>query len=538
MSPSTNPGRAGPRAQRFSIRDVVAGASVGLVLIPQSMAYADLAGLPAHYGLYASALPPLAAAFFASSPYLQTGPVALTALLTLGALTPLAAVGSPEYIGLAALLALVVGLARVLVGVLKAGGVAYMMSQPVLMGFTAGAAILILSSQVPAAVGLSAMAPPGGVLQRAGWSLAHVGDWELAAVVLTVGTLGIISLGRRIHPLVPGVLIATVAALLYSTLAGYGGAVVGEVPAGLPSLRVGQPWRALPVLVVPGVVIALVGFAEAASISRTFAAQDRFRWDPHREFVSQGIANLASGLSGGFPVGGSFSRSSINRIAGARTRWSGAVTGLMVVAFLPFASVLAPLPRAVLSAIIVAAVFRLVRLRAMVELWPLSKPQTATAWTTFGLTLLLAPRVDQAILVGVLLSLGIHAWREMSPRCESWVDGDVLHIRPQGVLWFGSAAALEEELLALLPLGDGPNSVQLHLRGLGRIDLSGALGLLQIVEDAEAAGVTVQFREVPSHAERIMGRVFRHGAPLTSTDPRPVPRGDLEDPDEAQESPS
>jgi SulP family sulfate permease len=210
----------------------------------------------------------------------------------------------------------------------------------------------------------------------------------------------------------------------------------------------------------------------------------------------------------------------------------------MVVAFLPFASVLAPLPRAVLSAIIVAAVFRLVRLRAMVELWPLSKPQTATAWTTFGLTLLLAPRVDQAILVGVLLSLGIHAWREMSPRCESWVDGDVLHIRPQGVLWFGSAAALEEELLALLPLGDGPNSVQLHLRGLGRIDLSGALGLLQIVEDAEAAGVTVQFREVPSHAERIMGRVFRHGAPLTSTDPRPVPRGDLEDPDEAQESPS
>jgi SulP family sulfate permease len=502
------------------------------------MAYADLAGLPAHYGLYASALPPLAAAFFASSPYLQTGPVALTALLTLGALTPLAAVGSPEYIGLAALLALVVGLARVLVGVLKAGGVAYMMSQPVLMGFTAGAAILILSSQVPAAVGLSAMAPPGGVLQRAGWSLAHVGDWELAAVVLTVGTLGIISLGRRIHPLVPGVLIATVAALLYSTLAGYGGAVVGEVPAGLPSLRVDQPWRALPVLVVPGVVIALVGFAEAASISRTFAAQDRFRWDPDREFVSQGIANLASGLSGGFPVGGSFSRSSINRIAGARTRWSGAVTGLMVMAFLPFAWVLAPLPRAVLSAIIIAAVFRLVRLRAMVELWPLSKPQTATAWTTFGLTLLLAPRVDQAILVGVLLSLGIHAWREMSPRCESWVDGDVLHIRPQGVLWFGSAAALEEELVALLPLGDGPNSVQLHLRGLGRIDLSGALGLLQIMEDAAGAGVTVEFRDVPSHAERIMGRVFRHGTPLTSAGAQPVSRGDLEDPDEAQESPS
>ncbi len=513
MSPDAAGGWRSGGAPRFSVHDVIAGASVGLVLIPQSMAYADLAGLPAHYGLYASALPPIVAAFFASSPYLQTGPVALTALLTLGALLPLASVGSPEYIGLAALLALVVGVARVLVGVLKAGGVAYMMSQPVLMGFTAGAAVLILSSQLPAAVGLSAVAPDGGVLQRAFWSLSHVGDWEAASVVMTVSAVVVISGARRIHPLVPGVLIATLGALAYSLFTGYSGAVVGEVPGGFPSLTIGQPRGSLHLLIIPGVIIALVGFAEAASISRTFAAQDRTRWDPDREFLSQGVANLASGLSGGFPVGGSFSRSSINRIAGARTRWSGAVTGLLVLAFLPFASVLAPLPRAVLAAIIIAAVFKLIRVRALMDLWVLSRPQTVTAWTTFALTLLLSPRVDQAILIGVLLSLGIHAWREMSPRCDSWVEGGVLHIRPHGVLWFGSAAALEEEIMALLPGEGGPESVRIHLRGLGRIDLSGALGLRQIMEDAERAGLTVEMVEVPPHAQRILGRLSRHGPP-------------------------
>jgi SulP family sulfate permease len=498
------------------VRDIIAGASVGLVLIPQSMAYADLAGLPAHYGLYASALPPIAAAFFASSPYLQTGPVALTALLTLGALTPLAATGTPEYVGLAALLALIVGLSRVLVGVLRAGGVAYMMSQPVLMGFTAGAALLILSSQLPAAVGLGSVAPAGGVLQRAGWALGHVPQWEVTAVLLSLATIALILGSRRIHPLVPGVLLATVGALFFSLVTDYRGAVVGEVPAGLPTLSLAMPWSALPALVIPGVVIALVGFAEAASISRTFATQDRAFWDPDREFVSQGVANLASGLSGGFPVGGSFSRSSINRLAGARTRWSGAVTGVLVLAFLPFASLLAALPRAVLAAIVIAAVFKLIQLRPMLGLWRLSKPQTVIAWTTFGLTLVLSPRVDQAILVGVVLSLGVHAWREMKIRPESWREGETLHLRPHGVLWFGSSAALEQDLMEDLKAQEGLSAVRIHLQGLGRIDLTGAMGLKQLMEDAELAGLHVSLVEVPPHADRILGRVlgWKRGEPI------------------------
>ncbi|MBT8477976.1 MAG: sodium-independent anion transporter, partial [Gemmatimonadetes bacterium] len=402
----------------FSTRDIVAGISVALVLVPQSMAYADLAGLPAHYGLYAAALPPIVAAFFASSPYLQTGPVALTSLLTLGALSVLATPGSQTYIALAALLALVVGVARIIVGVVKEGRISYLMSRPVLQGFTIAAALLIVGSQLPGALGVSP--PIEGVIPRAWWALSHPGDWEAASVVLAVMTGLLILGGRRIHPLVPGVLVATLIGIGFSVLTGYSGPIVGAVPAGLPPLPRDVPWSQLPLLLIPGGVIALVGFAEAASISRTFAVMDRRPWDPNREFISQGVANVAAALSSGFPVGGSFSRSSLNHLAGARSRWSGAVTGLAVLLFLPLAGILAPLPRAVLSGIVIAAVLGLIRLPALASLWRLSKPQALAAWTTFALTLILAPRIELAVVIGILLSLGIHAWREMKVRCDSW----------------------------------------------------------------------------------------------------------------------
>lgn len=494
-------------SRRFSVRDLVAGGSVALLLIPQSMAYAELAGLPPHVGLYAGALPPIAAALVASSPYLQTGPVALTALLTLGALLPLAPTGTPEYVALAILLALVVGVTRVLVGVFRAGGVAYLMSQPVLMGFTSAAAILILSSQLPGALG-SPGAPGGGVLQNAVWALSHPGSWEATSLVLSAATVAVTLGGRKIHPLVPGVLIATLGGLVYAMVTSYQGPTVGDVPRGFPRPNLDLPWTMLPALVVPGIVIALVGFAEAASISRTFAAQDRELWDPNREFVGQGLANLASGLSGGFPVGGSFSRSSVNHLAGAHSRWSGAVTGVVVLAFLPFAWVLAPLPRAILSAIVISAVLSLVKIRPLLRLVKVSPLQSVAGIGTFVFTLLLSPRVDQAVLLGVVISLGVHAWREMKPRMNSWVEGDTLHVRPEGVLWFGSAPALEEEAFRLLERDEPTTRIVFHLGALGRIDYTGALGLKQIKADADRAGIPVEFVEIPGHAERIMRRVL------------------------------
>ncbi len=393
------PGRPAPA-------DLLAGLSVAMVLIPQSMAYAELAGLPPHLGLFASALPPILAALFASSPYLQTGPVALTSLLTFGALASLADPGSADYVALAALLALVVGVTRLLLGLFRLGVVTYLMRDPVVAGFTSAAAILILASQLPKALGTAT--PAGGVLWRAGWSLGHPVAWETASVAIAAATVLLVLAGRRVvHRMFPGALIAVGGGVIVSRLTDYSGPVVGDVPTGLPVLSLDLPWGSTGSLLVGGILIALVGFAEPASIARVFAEEDRQRWSASREFVSQGVANVAAAVSGSFPVGGSFSRSSLNRLAGARTRWSGMVTGITVLAFLPFADVLAPLPRATLGGVVIAAVIGLVKPGRLLRMARISPADAVVAWITFCATLALSPRVEQGVLVGILVSLAV-----------------------------------------------------------------------------------------------------------------------------------
>ena len=487
--------------------DVIAGFSVALILIPQALAYSELAGLPPVYGLFAAALPPIAAAIFASSPYLQTGPVAMTALLTFGALSQVAEPGSTEYVKLAALLALIVGTVRVIVGGLRAGAVAYLMSQPVVQGFTAAAAILIVASQLPVALGVGG--PEGGVLWRAWWTVRNVGEWEIASLVIAVIVVAVVAFGRRLHPLFPSVLVAVVGALIWSVVTNYSGPIVGEVPAGMPPFSLALPWSRATDLAVAGAVIALVGFAEPASIARAFAARERRTWSPDREFLSQGAANLASGLSGGFPVGGSFSRTSVNHLAGAKTRWSGAITGLVVFAFLPFVAVIEELPRAVLGAIVIAAVAKLIRVPALANLWRFSKPQALVAYVTFGATLVLSPRIDQAVLVGIVTAIAIHLWRERTVSVDLEVRrGGIARIRPQGVFWFGSAPDLAEAMNELMAAYPEAEMIEIDLSGLGRIDYSSAVMLRDMVNDARTAGYEVDVVAVPDHARRILRAVW------------------------------
>lgn len=490
----------------FTPTDVLAGISVALILIPQSLAYAELAGMPPHTGLYAAAVPPIIAAIAASSPYLQTGPVALTSLLTLGAVLPLAEPGSARYVGLAALLALVVGVTRLALGLLRFGLVAYLMSQPLLIGFTSAAGILILLSQLPAAMGVTP--PIEGVVEGGLWAATHSEAWNWTAVVLAGGTVLTIHLGAKIHRLFPGVLVATLAGLLYSIFGEFQGSTLGDLPTSLtiPSLRL--PWSSLPLLLVPGVVIGLVGFVEPASIARTYAAAEQEPWDPNREFLSQGMANLASGLFGAFPVGGSFSRSGVVRTAGGRSRWSGAVAGLGVLVFLPFADVLSPLPTAVLAGIIIAAVLGLIRLPHLVKLWRLSRVQAGTAWATFLLTLALSPRVDQAIILGILAAVAVHLWRELPVAFDTWRDGETIHLGIRGVLWFGSAPAVEQAILAAVTEYDKAHTLAIHLEGVGRLDLTGALMLQKVIEDPALSHLKVRLEGVPEHAHRILSNVM------------------------------
>lgn len=486
--------------------NLLAGASVACLLIPQSMAYAELAGLPARHGLLAAALAPLAAAALGSSPYLQTGPVALTALLTLGAVLPLAEPGSAEYVGLVALLALVVGIAMAVIGLLKLGWISYLMSRPVVAGFTSAAALLIIATQIPYALGVSA--PEGsGLLVSAIWAIENPDAWEPTASLLTGITIALVLGGRRLHPLLPGVIFAAGIGIAYSTVAGYEGQVVGEVPSGLPALSLALPWASLGDLVVPGVVIAVVGFAEAASVSRIFATASRERWDADREFLGQGAANLAAAIGGGFPVGGSFSRSAINRLAGATSRWSGLVTGVLVLAFLPFAGILSELPRAVLAGVVIAAVLNLVRLGELARVATASKPQAIVGWSTFVATLLLAPRVDQAVMLGIAAAAAVHFWVELSPGLGAESRSDGLHLAPRGVLWFGSAQALVDRLRARLTEEPSHDRVVVHLDGLGYIDYTGALALKELAEQLEVAGVEVVFDNAPDHSAQLLRAV-------------------------------
>ena len=451
----------------------MAGISVAVVLVPQSLAYAQLAGFPAYRGLYAAAIPLVVAALFASSPYLQPGPTAITALLTYGALAPLAPLGSARYIELGLLLALLVGLIRVAVGLLRAGVLAYLMSQPLLVGFVPAAAILIVASQLPVALGVHAHGH--NELYRAGWAVAHVGDWRVEGILVALLVSSVLLLGRRIHPLFPGVLLAVIAAILYSKFAGYGAAELGTVDAGLPPLTRSLPLSELPHLIVPAFVIALLGFAEASSIARTYAALDRKRWDANQEFNSQGVANLAAGLLGGFPVGASFSRSALNRLAGAKTNMSGLVTGLAVCAFLPFGFLLAPLPQSALAAIVIVAVVPLIRIDSIVEIGKLSRPQFAITLTAFVLTLTFAPHVEWGIIAAIGLSVAIHLWRELRLDFAASSRGDRLELIPEGVLWFGTARSLEDRFLELLARHRDARRLVVRLDRLGRIDLTGAL---------------------------------------------------------------
>lgn len=480
--------------------DLVAGLAVAAVLMPQSLAYAQLAGMPPGLGLLAGTAPPIVAAFFACSPYLQTGPVAVTSLLTFGALSTHATPGSARYVQLGVVLALIVGIVRITLGLVRAGAITYLMSEPVLLGFVQGAALLICLSQVPALVG--SQEADGGIVRAASEALADIADWSPATVAFAGAAAVAIVLLRRLGPLVPAALAVVVAAIVVSRLAGYEGETLGEVTLDLPSLEVWElspfPWS----MVVSGVVVALVGLAEPVAIARTFAVQDRQRWNADQELVGQGVANLASAVCSGLPVGGSFSRSTLNRQAGAQTRWSGAVTGLVVLASLPIVAVLAPLPSAVLAAVVVLSVTSLFKPRSLIRIFRLSRPQAVVAWATLAATVAFSPNVTWAVLVGVGLALVVHLARERDIDIDIVVSGDRLVFRPRGVLWFVSSRVVEDAFARAIAEAPGVRRVEISLRGVGRVDLTGALTVRRMMRDARDASLTVQVLDVPPRARR------------------------------------
>jgi SulP family sulfate permease len=484
-------------------RDLPAGLSVALILIPQSLAYAELAGLPGSVGLTVAALTPLAAALFASSPYLQTGPTALTSLLTLGVLSTLNLPGTSHYVASAALLALLTGLIRAGLGFARLGALSYFMSLPVLRGFTSAAALLIILTQLPAAFGASG----SGGITGAAVLLVQPGTWQLAALGFTLLTIALLQGAKLVSPRLPGALLAVAAGISLSSLFDYQGATVGQIGAALPLLNPDLPWLEVPQLALGAFVIAIVGFAEPASIARQYAHEVRGGWNPNRELISQGLANFVAGLFSGFPVGGSFSRSALNRASGAASRWSGFFTGLAVLAFLPAAGLLRDLPTAVLAAIVIGSVTQLLQLRGLLRLWRYARLQGLIALTTFTVTLLLAPRVDYAVIIGISLAISVHLYREMKLDISSSEEDGRLTIRLAGVLWFGSTHLLEAYWRNHQPLQAGVTELHIDAAALGRIDLSGTLLINELLAEAEEHGRKAAVSGLDARVRSLLGRV-------------------------------
>lgn len=507
-------------AGRPGRRDVLAGVSVALVLLPQAVAYAVLAGLPPRSGLVVAGVSTVIAAPFVSAPLLQTGPTAITSLLTLGTLTSVASASGADAVQLAALLALLVGLVRLAIGWRGAGEVAYLVSEPVLLAFTSAAGLVIALSQVPDLLGSPAFA--SGVAAQAVVALTSPGEWVVGALVLGLATVAVLLVLGRLNPLVPGVLLVAVAGILAKRLLDLNVPVVGDVPSALPRLLLDLPWAQVPDLAVPALVIGLVGFSEASAIARSFATESGQRWNADREFVSQGIANVAAGLVGGMPVGASFSRSAINRRAGATSAWSGVVTGVLVIVALPFANLLSQLPDAVLAGIIVAAVLSLVDPRPWLELRHYSRQQFVIAGVTYVLTVLFAPQIQWAVLIGVLLVIGAHLRRERKLDIEHETNDGILRLHPIGILHFGAVQRLEDQVRELLDEYPDAERLVVHLGRVGRTDVTGALVLRRLLREAAARGLAVRLADITAPSRKILGRVLENDVNLPDVLPAEV----------------
>lgn len=483
---------AWPRPGAALLRgELAAGLTVALIIVPQAVAYAGLAGMPLQTGIYAALLPALVAALWGASPRLSVGPTALSSLLVAASLSGLAAPGSAAWVGLAAWLALLSGAMQVALGVGRFGWILNLVSAPVLMGFTQAATLLIIASQLPPLLGWQV-----GLWQ--GLSQGGAGLWpDPLVAAFGLGSWALLALGRRFWPRLPMVMLVVLGAGLLSHWSGFAlraADVVGPLPQGLPAFTWpgGLTAEQLGSLLLPAMVITLVSFLETAASAKVENQRERRPWNDNQDLLAQGLAKLAAGATGSYPTSASFSRSAINLYAGARTGWATlfttATVGLVLLWFMPW---LAPLPTAVLAAVVVAALVGLVRPGGFVRLWRVSRVEALTAGLTFGVTLLTAPRIHWGVLAGVLAGLVHFLHHRLHPRIievglhpdGSLRDRHLWHLPPlapgllalrmDAELDFAAASTLERTLMDRLTADPGLRHAALFAQPINRIDATG-----------------------------------------------------------------
>jgi MFS superfamily sulfate permease-like transporter len=644
--------------------DLIAGITVALVLVPQSMAYAQLAGLPVVYGLYASFMPVIVASLWGSLPQLHTGPVAMLSLMSAAAVLPLAALGSEDFIVLSVMLALMVGVLRLLLGLLRMGILVNFLSSPVIVGFTNAAALIIGLSQLSKLLNVPFPRTDNFVLDL--WNvIAQLPETHIPTLLFAIATFGIIIGARRFIPKVPGVLLAVVLTTVVSWAIGFernamvpvdaiqdqearelaqdyastvraidslgnttsrlnqeirtlkaegdperfaelalleadlrvlsreldqrkrannerqvalhnlqfehaitadgkdifyrrgdvpanvdadgrtwrlsqvagdevkmmgGGAVVGAIPAGLPSfqlpeLRMDFFWTLLP----SALVMALIGFMEATSISKAIAAQTKERVDTSKELVGQGLANIVGSFFSSYTVSGSFSRSAVAAKNGAKTGLFAIFSAVGVMLVLLFLTpLLYHLPQAVLAVIVMMAVFGLINVRALMRAWQIERQEAVVGVLTFVATLAMAPQLANGILLGAGLAIVLFLVRTMKPRTDILgldpdgrlagvsrndiepIGKNYIVVRFDGSLNFVNASRFEDVLLEARAKNPQARAVLVDGSSINDVDVTGEERLRDVIETFRDNSVEIYFSSLKAQVYDTLrrGRMF------------------------------
>lgn len=533
--------------------DGVAAIIVTIMLIPQSLAYAMLAGLPPEIGLYASILPLIAYALFGTSRTLAVGPVAVVSLMTLTAASAIAPPGSADFIAAALVLALLSGLFLLLLGIFKLGFLANLLSHPVVSGFITASGIIIATSQLKSIFGIKAS---GAAMPELVSSIAAtIGTTNIPTLIIGVSATAFLFWVRKgLKPLLmrmglparPAELLAKagpIAAVAVSTIAtillgleAQGVKVVGDIPQSLPPFSMPlvdlELWQRL---AVPAMLLSIIGFVESVSVGQTLAAKRRQRIDPDQELIGLGAANISAAFSGGYPVTGGFARSVVNFDAGAETPAAGAFTAVgIALAALFLTPLLASLPIATLAATIIVAVLSLVDLKTPQTIWRYSKMDFSAMAATIGVTLLAG--VEPGVIAGVGLSLALFLWRSSRPhaaivgrvpetehfrnvdRHKVFTDPRLLTIRIDESLTYLNARWLEEFILEQVAEQKTVRHVILMCSAVNAIDASALESIEAINHRLEDSGISLHLSEVKgpvmdrlkrSHfLEQLSGKVF------------------------------
>jgi SulP family sulfate permease len=519
--------------------------TTAVMLVPQAMGYALLAGLPPIHGLYASVAPLLLYAVLGTSRHLAVGPVAMDSILVAGAVGAIATIGTENYVLIAAALGMMVGAIQAGLGFLRAGFLVNFLSRPVVAGFTAAAALIIAASQLGHLLGVPL--PRTHHVHRVVWgAIQNASDWSWPTLAIGVSAIVGLVVSKKRWPRLPAalfVVVATTVAVWVLGLSTRGVAIVGEVPAGLPGFSVPTVDSALLTQLIPAAAtIALVSFMEAISVGRTFAQAHRYDIYPNRELIALGFANMAGGATGGYPIAGGFSRSAVNVRAGARTQLAALVTcAVVVITLLAFTRAFFYLPKAALSAIIVAAVAGLIDIPGAAEVYRVKRSDFYLLVLTFFATLSLG--IQWGILVGIAASILLFLVRTTRPhfavlgripQSQTYVNiarhplaetlPGIILVRIDAQFYFGNVSFLKETVRTLVCESEHPvRYFVLEAAGVNGLDSAAAATLAELDEELAAQGVKLVLTRIKGpvrdvlHRSGLLEKLAREGRVYLST---------------------